>query len=158
MTTSFGRTALFACLLGSMACERSTPAAPGPIAQVPPPTTAPRTPITFPPLSGPSHTFIFARQLSYPVSDYTRHSRIVLYDNGALALEYPTLPTAGTLGGQYRRADAALMVLFAFPSGRYTDESWDDATLTLSGDSLTIEYEEQMQHADWENAVYVRRP
>ena len=67
---------------------------------------------------------MFERQLSYPVSDYTRHSRIVLFDNGALALEYPTLPTAGTLGGQYRHADAALMVLFAFPT---------DATPTKPG-------------------------
>jgi hypothetical protein len=100
---------------------------------------------------------VFERQLSYPVSDYTRHSRIVLYDNGALALDYLTLPAAGTLGGQYRHADGTLMVLFAFQGGRYSDEAWDDATLTLNGDSLTIEYEERMQHADWENAEYVRR-
>jgi hypothetical protein len=157
MTTSLGRLAVFACLLGAVGCERQSPAAPSPIAQVPPPAPAPRTRISFPPLSGPSRTFVFERQLSYPVSDYTRHSRIVLFDNGALALEYPTLPAAGTLGGQYRHTDGALMVLFAFPDGRYADEAWDDATLRLNGDSLTIEYEEQMQHADWENAVYVRR-
>ena len=62
----------------------------------------------------------------------------MLYDNGALAF-IPTLPTAGTLGGQYRHTDGALMVLFAFQGGRYSDEAWDDATLRLSGDSLTIE-------------------
>ncbi len=61
------------------------------------------------------------------------------------------------LRGQYRRADATLMVLFAFQPSRYADEAWDDATVTLKGDSLTIEYEEQMQHADWQNAVYTLR-
>ena len=158
MPTTVRRIAFLACLLGSAACERPAPAAPSPIGQVTPSAAAPRTPINFPPLSGPSRSFVFDRQLSYPVSDYTRHSRIVLYDNGALALEYPTLPTAGTLGGQYRHTDGALMVLFAFQAGRYSDEAWDDATIRLSGDSLTIEYAERMLQADWENAVYVRRP
>ena len=70
-------------------------------------------------------------------------------------MQYLTLPVAGTLGGQYRQANGSLMVLFAFQGGRYSDEPWDDATLRLNGDSLSIEYEQQMQHADWENAVYI---
>jgi hypothetical protein len=48
----------------------------------------PTPPRTFSPLSGPSRTFIFDRELSYRVSAYTRESRFVLYDNGAFVLQY----------------------------------------------------------------------
>src|SRR5687768_11605681 len=60
------------------------------------PSTTPAPPTTFPPLTGPARTFIFDRQLSYPISHYTRASRFVLYDNGAFALQY------ASLGGDYR--------------------------------------------------------
>jgi hypothetical protein len=46
------------------------------------------------------------------------------------------------------------MFLFQF-QGRSVDEAWDDATGTLRGNSLAVEYQESMQHADFENAVYV---
>jgi len=104
-------------------------------------------------LSGPSRTFIFDRELTYPVRDFTRQSRFVLYDNGAFVLDYPSIDN-GAYRGQYRNADGVLMFLFEF-QGRSVDEAWDDATGTLSGDALTVQYHEIMQHSDFENAVYV---
>ncbi len=56
--------------------------------------------------------------------------------------------------GQYRDANGVIMFLFQF-QGRSVDEAWDDATGALRGNSLAVEYQESMQHADFENAVYV---
>lgn len=156
--------AVVAFLVCVVACEDSAPTSPSrfslpppPAAPAPPypppPPTPPRTPITFPPLSGPSRTFVFDHELTYPVRPFTKQSRFVLFDNGAFVLEYLSIP-AFTPSGQYRPTDGVLMFLFE-GAGRYVDEAWDDAVGTLQGDSLTIEFEEQMQHSDYENAVYV---
>jgi hypothetical protein len=54
----------------------------------PTPTQSPApAPTSFPPLSGPARVFGFDHQLSRPVTDYTKNSRYVLYDNGAFALQ-----------------------------------------------------------------------
>jgi hypothetical protein len=50
------------------------------------------------------------------------------------------------------------MFLFDSSTGRSVDDPWDDAIGTLSGDSLTLEYHEIMQHSDFENAVYTLMP
>jgi hypothetical protein len=42
--------------------------------------------------------------------------------------------------------------------GRSIFDPWDDATATLRGDSLTVLYEESLQHADFEDAVHVLMP
>lgn len=42
--------------------------------------------------------------------------------------------------------------------GRSVGTPWEDATGTLKSDSLTVQYSEGMQHADFENAVYVLLP
>lgn len=136
------------------ACGSSAPTSPSgtnPPPAIPPPTATPT--VNFPPLSGPSRTFIFARELSYPVRDFTSKSRFVLYENGAFALHYPNIEYV--YRGGYRVADGVLMFLFDSSTGRGVHEPWDDASGTLEGDSLTIRYEESMQHADFENAVYV---
>ena len=155
------RGAGIAFLLCVVACEHSspTPFSPSRIGQPPsaspspaPPPAPPRTPITFPPLSGPSRTFVFDRQLAYPVRDYTKQSRFVLFDNGAFLLDYPS--NGGRLPGQYRATDGVLMFLFQF-QGRTESEAWSDATGRLQGDSLTIEFNQEMQMSDYENAVYV---
>ena len=49
------------------------------------------------------------------------------------------------------------MFLFEF-QGRTIFDPWDDATGTLKGDSLTVQYEESMRHADFEDAVYTLTP
>ena len=114
------------------------------------------TPIAFPPLSGPSRTFAFASQVNYPVRDFTKQSSFVLYENGAFGLRYEADSTgpAFTYSGQYQNANGVLMLLFEF-QGRSVYDLWDDARGMLKGDSLTIQFQESMQHADFEDAVYV---
>jgi hypothetical protein len=102
-------------------------------------------------LSGPSRTFVFDRALSYPVSDFTKTSRFVLYDNGAFVLQYAGL---GEYRGGYRDENGILT---------FEWEGWSSAgpwgaSGTLSGDSLTVEYNLIMQLTDFEDAVYVLLP
>jgi hypothetical protein len=140
------------------ACGGSDPAMPTeePIPPPPPPSPAPQ--VEFPPLEGPSRTFIFSREESYPVHDFTKQSRFVLYDNGALALQYPhSQYGSGLFRGAYKYENSNVMILFEF-QGRSVGEQWVDATGTLKGDSLTIQYSETMQHSSFENAVYVLKP
>ena len=104
----------------------------------------------FPPLSGPSRTFIFERELSYPVTGYTRNSRFVLYDNGAFVLQYPSLGEVGYRGG-YKHANGVI---------KFEWEGWSvagpwGASGTLKGDSLTVQYNEIMHHTDFEDATYL---
>lgn len=162
--TSIRHGAVVVLVLLGAACGSSGPASPtgpGPIAASPPPTPnvppEPPAPIDFPPLSGPSRTFVFERELDNPVRDFTRQSRIVLYDNGAFDLRYPPSQSgSGSFPGAFQVADGVLMFLFQF-QGRSVGSRWDDATGTLEGDSLTVRYHEQMHHADFEDAVYVLR-
>jgi hypothetical protein len=162
MNTTVRRSAVVVLLVFSGACG-SGPTSPSGTSQPPslpspPPPPTPRPPINFPPLSGPSRTFIFDGELTYRVRDYTRQSRFVLYDNGAFVLQYPPSSLGdGAFRGQYQDANGVIMFLFEF-QGRSVDDPWDDATGTLRGDSLTVQYDESMQHADFENAVYVLRP
>src|SRR4029453_17413067 len=88
MNTCVRRSAVVVLLTLSAACGSSKPTSPTGTSQPPaaPLPTPPRP--DFPPLSGPSRTFFFDRELSYPVSDYTKKSRFVLYDNGAFVLQY----------------------------------------------------------------------
>jgi hypothetical protein len=101
-------------------------------------------------LSGPFQTYAFDRQLIYPVSSQTVQSRFVLYENGAFALEY-TGPGGGQFRGAYTKTNDAIVF-------RWEDSSaagpWG-AVGTLSGDSLTVEYNLIMQLTDFEDAVYV---
>jgi hypothetical protein len=90
------------------------------------------------------------------VREFTRTSSLVLYDNGAFGLHYPTL--AYVYRGAYQNANGVLMLLFDSSTGRGVDEPWDDATATLKNGSLTLEYDDIMQHSDFENAVYVLMP
>src|SRR5712691_3152630 len=95
MNTTVRRVAVAALLVFSAACGSSAPTS---VTSQPPavPSTTPAPPTTFPALTGPARTFVFDRQLSYPVSHYTSESRFVLYDNGAFVLQYPSL------GGGYQ--------------------------------------------------------
>jgi hypothetical protein len=147
-----GRRASVVVLLAlSVACGTSGPISPtgtnGPVAAPPAPT--PRPPTDFPPLSGPSRTFTFDRALLYPVRDYTSNSRFVLYDNGAFVLQYS--------GGAYRGSYSETNGVIAFDwEGWSTAGPWA-ATGTLTGDSLTIQYNFIMQMTDFEDAVYRMR-
>ena len=165
LNTPLGSSAIVAFLVCFAACESSAPTfpsrtsqpafapAPAPTPPPPSPTPTPYPPISFPPLSGPSRTFVFASELEYPVTDHTKNSRFVLYDNGAFILQYLTI-SGGTSLGQYRDVNGVLMFLFEF-QGRSVADTWDDATGILNGNSLTVRYDLVMQHSDFENAVYV---
>lgn len=72
-------------------------------------------------------------------------------------LQYPPSSLGdGAYRGQYRDANGAIMFLFEF-QGRSVADAWDDATGTLKGDSLTVQFDEIMKHSDFENAVDVLR-
>ena len=136
------------------ACGSSGPTAPTVASQAsafPSPTPPPAT--EFPPLSGPSRTFVFDRELSYRVNDYTKKSRFILYDNGAFVLQFPSVGEGGYRGG-YEGADGVIAFQW---------EGWNvvgpwGATGTLKGDSLTVRYNDVMLWTDFEDAVYVRIP
>src|SRR5260221_2985643 len=84
MYTAISRGTLVGLVVLSIACGRSTPTAPTASSQ--------GSAITsFPALSGLSRTFTFDHELTYRLSDYTKQSRLVLYDNGAFALQYVSL-------------------------------------------------------------------
>jgi hypothetical protein len=139
-------------LVLSAACGGSAPTSSTVTSQPPVPSTTPAPPITFPPLAGPARTFIFDRQLSYPVSHYTRESRFILYDNGGFALQYPSL--SGDYRGGYTEANG--VIIFGW-EGWSVAGPWG-ATGTITGDMLTIQYNLIMQLTDFEDAVYARMP
>ena len=158
MSTTVRRGAGVVLLVFFVACGSSGPTAPSGTSQ---------PLITFPPLSGPSRSFAFDGELTYQlrlatlswwldVMDFTRNSRFVLYDNGAFVLQYLGEGAYG-YRGQFQDANGVLMFLFE-GEGRSVGDAWDDATGTLKGDSLKVQYDEIMQHADFEDAVYVLTP
>jgi hypothetical protein len=154
MNTSFGGGAIVVLLVLFTACGSSGPVSPTGTSQslaFPTPTPPPAT--TFPPLSGPSRTFVFDRELLYRVSDYTKNSRFVLYENGAFVLRFPSVGEGGYRGGY---ADANGVITFEW-EGWNVGGPWG-ATGTIKGDSLTVRYNQIMQWTDFEDAVYVRTP
>ena len=85
-------------------------------------------------------------------------SRFVLYDNGAFELQYlPGQYGPGLYPGAYQNADGVIRFLFEF-EGRSVGAAFNDATGTLKGDSLTVQYDWNMRMADFEDAVYVQMP
>jgi hypothetical protein len=97
-------------------------------------------------LSGPSRTFTFDRPLSHPVQTYTRNSRFILYDNGAFVLKYESL------GLEYRGGYSETDGEISF--GWEGDGRWG-ASATLTGDTLTVQYNLMMTMSDFDDAVYV---
>jgi len=103
-------------------------------------------------LTGPSRTFIFVRELSYPVSNYTSQSRFVLYDNGAFVLQYVGL--GADYGGGYTETNGVI----AFEWEGWSVAGPWGATGTIRGETLTVQYNLIMQLTDFEDAVYTRMP
>jgi hypothetical protein len=67
------------------------------------------------------------------------------------------LEVLGTSQTEISITNGVLMFLFEF-QGRSVGSPWIDATASLKGDSLTVQYPESMHHADFEDAVYVLMP
>ena len=128
----------------------SGPASPTSPNQPPVSVAAAAAATNIPPLSGPSRSFVFDRELSFPARDYTKRSRFVLYDTGAFVLEYPSLGDTGYRGA-YRETMGGLV---------FDWEGWSvagpwAATGTLNGDALTVRYNLTMQLSDFEDAIYL---
>ncbi|MFN2602568.1 MAG: hypothetical protein ABR582_07420 [Gemmatimonadaceae bacterium] len=103
----------------------------------------------FPEPVGPSRTFVFGHEVSYPVSGYTRDSRFVLYDNGAFVLRYDRLGLE--YGGGYTESKGVIVFDWKGWSGA---GPWG-ATGTLDGNTLTVRYNIIMAMTDFEDAAYV---
>jgi hypothetical protein len=147
--TAISRGTVVGVILLSIACGRSSPTAPTAIGQSPtvPSTPAP-SPSNFPPLSGLSRTFTFNHELTYHLTDYTKQSRFVLYDNGAFVLQYVSL--AGEYRGGYTESNGVITFQW---EGWSIAGPWG-ATGTLKDGSLTVQYNLIMQLSDFEDAVY----
>ena len=145
------RGTVIALLMLVVGCGSPGPASPTDARQ-PPVWSAPNATqvASFPPPSGPGRTFVFGRELLYPVSSYTSTSRFVLYDNGAFVLQYPSLVGPG-YRGEYQQVGASITFEW---EGWSVAGPWG-ATGSLSGDSLTVRYNSVMQWTDFEDAVYV---
>jgi hypothetical protein len=152
MNSPLGGGAIVVLFVLCAACGSSGPASPTGTGQAfPTPTARPAT--TFPPLSGPSRTFVFDRELMYRVSDYTKKSHFVLYENGAFVLRFPSVGEGGYRGGY---ADADGVITFEWEGWNVTGP-WG-ATGIVEGNSLTVRYNQVMQWTDFEDAVYVQVP
>jgi hypothetical protein len=150
MYTALSRGTLVGLVVLSIACGHSTPTAPTASSQVPagPSLPAPPPPTNFPALSGLSRTFTFAHELTYPLRDYTKQSRFVVYDNGAFTLQYVSL------GIEYRGGYTESNGVITFQwEGWSTAGPWG-ATGTLKDGSLTVQYNLIMMLSDFEDAVY----
>jgi hypothetical protein len=153
MHPSVRRGAVIVLLVLSAACGGSAPTSPTGTSQPPAvPSPAPGSPRAFPPLTGPSRTFAFGRELSYPVTDYTRQSRFVLYDNGAFVLQY------GGVIGDYRGGYTEANGVITFEWEGWSVAGVWGATGTIRDDTMTVQYNLVMQLSDFEDAVYARTP
>ena len=149
MYTAISRATLVGLVLLSIACGRSTPTAPTASSQGPAVPSPPAPPPTnFPPLSGLSRTFTFDHELTYRLSDYTKQSRFVLYDNGAVALQYVSR------GIEYRGGYTESNGVITFQWEGWSIAGAWGATGTLKDGSLTVQYNLIMQLSDFEDAVY----
>jgi hypothetical protein len=149
MRTAISRGTLVGVMVLAIACGRSSPTAPSASSQRPvvPSTPAP-SPSNFPPLSGLSRTFGFNHELTYRLTDYTKQSRFVLYDNGAFVLQYVSL------GIEYRGGYTESNGVITFQWEGWSSAGAWGASGTLKDGSLTVQYNLIMQLSDFEDAVY----
>ncbi len=151
MNTTVRDGAVVILLVLFAACGGSGPTSP--TGTNPPPalqSPTPPTPTNFPPVSGPSRTFVFDRELSYHVSDYTRESRFILYDNGAFVLQYPSLVVT-EYRGEYKAANSVLGFWWVVGDK-------PGATGSLEGNFLTVRYDLINRIWGSEDAVYRLMP
>lgn len=139
MQVMLRRIAVAVVLLVAASCSYESSSAP-----VPPLPATPKPPL----LTGPSRTFAFESELGYPVSNGTKGSIYVLFDDGRFALR-PS--DTYEYRGRYLVLDDGV-VLFSW-------EGWSSAgdwgsTGTLKDGLLTVQYNDIMQMTDFEDAVY----
>lgn len=148
--TAARRGTLMVVLALSAACGGSDPTLPTAPTSTPIVSGQPTPPRkNFPPLSGSFRTFTFERETTYHVSEYTKQSRFLLYDDGAFALQY------ASLGGEYRGGytEANGVITFEW-EGWNISGPWG-ATATLKDGRLSVHYNDIMMWSDFEDAAYV---
>ena len=151
------RTLLALVLLASAWADPATPTGPTtPIETIPARPTPPgaTSASDFPPVSRPTRSYVFARELSLPVNEWTQSSRYVLYDDGTFALQYLLSGGSFEYRGTYTETNALLT--FHWQANQNVPAPWYPATGTLIDDSLTVRYDFIMILDDFEDAVYVR--
>ena len=112
--------------------------------------------VTWPtPTGGPARIFDYASAAA-PVSDYTRASRFVLYDNGTFELQLAEPGSGRIFAYTGRYSEGSSVVTFDW-DGWSSAGPWG-ATATLDGKSLAVQYNVIMQLTDFDNAVYVLVP
>lgn len=142
------RRAIVAVLfLISTACSEKLPAGPSSSNSVPSP-----IPSGFHGVVKPARVFVFDRELSYPVRNFTVGSRFVLYDDGSFALQYSNAASTGEYRGRYKEVDGNIT---------FEWEGWSiagpwGASGSVTANSLTVRYNFIMQMSDFEDAVYRR--
>jgi hypothetical protein len=144
------------------ACTEPVSTAPLDRLAVPPvasPPVAPPAPAPeFPPLSRSGTIYkgdddLYARYFGYHESVLV--SRYVFYDDSTFGLQFSSQRFGYfEYTGRYGRADS--LITFAF-DGSSIAGPWD-AIGKLRGDSLSVAYNELMQHSDFLDGVYVRAP
>lgn len=95
--------------------------------------------------TGPATVYDFSGPLTYPVSDFTKQSRITMYENGAFTLHY--LLSNAVIAGTYSGDSSNIIFRFTAGSG---------FTGTLKGTSLEVRFDARLEMADFESAVYKR--
>ena len=106
----------------------------------------------FPPVTRPARVYVFAATPSYSASEWTLHSRYVLYDDGTFGLQYERSRGSFEYRGTYNESNGAITFQW---EGWSTAGPWG-ATATISGEELTVRYNLIMQLSDFEDAVYRR--
>jgi hypothetical protein len=151
MNPTLRRGAIVVLLVLSAAC--SGPTSPTTTTQTPVIPVTPVTPVTppppqsFAPRSGPSRTFVYDHALADYVDDLTKHSRVVLYDDGAFVIASGT-DSSGDFPAEYTVANGVITYVWDVP------DTWR-ATGTLNGTSLTVRYNDRMIGAGFYDAAYV---
>ena len=140
------------------ACTGSAPpTAPTPTAAASPAPTPDPTAFkgTFPSISAPARVFVGLVNDPYsPMHGSPLASRYVLYDDGTFALQYSSVNHPFfEFRGSYTEANAVV----TFEWGRWSAGTPWGASGSLTGDTLTVRYNEIMLLTDFVDGVFIRQ-
>ena len=139
-------------VLASACADSVTPTGPTPLTATTASALPPIPEAEFPPVSKPARIYLFARELSYPVREWTNGSRYVLHDDRTFALQYLRSRGSFEYRGTYKEENGHITFEW---EGWSAAGPWG-ATGSLTDDSLTVRYNLIMELTDFENAVYIR--
>jgi hypothetical protein len=155
MRNSLRHATLAAVLILTAGCsDLPSPSAPtpprpaGPVQPIPEPLPAP----PFPAVSRSARLYVAAESRYYSGHGSLLASRYVLYDDNTFSLQYASINYPFfEYRGDYSEANG--QITFGWPTSR--GAQWQ-ATGVITEDSLTVEYNLDMQMSDFEDGVYIR--